>query len=389
MLKEVVSGLERDLRIEEISWAGLPYKRPRKAGCNARLGVHGWGGDVPVLRIRIGGVSGFGWCSDLDRNAAQRIVGIPVRALFNSDGMLREEFRGLDFAVLDWLGRTAGKPVYRLVANRPEKAAGALRVPCYDTTIYFDELEIGDDAEAVEFICREVDFGLESGHRNFKVKIGRPGMWMDLDRGMKRDIDIILAVRKRIGPDGRLMADANNGYNLNLAKRFLKATQAAKLYWIEEPFHEDDQLDAGLKRWMKEEGIDAMIADGEGWASGAVEEWAKKGLIDVLQYDLRNYGFFRWMKLGRELDRYGVLSAPHNYGGFYGNYAQTHFSTAVDGFAFAEWDQAEAEGIDASAYRISDGAVLVPDRAGFGLELDGDRFESQVERTGWKVRSVL
>lgn len=389
MLKEIVSGLDKNLRIEEISWAELPYQRPRTAGCNARLGVHGRGGDVPILQIKIGGVRGFGWCHTLDRKSAEKLAGIPVSALFDADGMLSEEFYGLDFAVLDWLGRTANEPVYRLVANRPEKAGKDLRVPCYDTTIYFDELDIRDDAEAVEFICREVDFGLKNGHKNFKVKVGRPGMWMDIGEGMKRDVDIILAVRKRIGPEGKLMADANNGYNLNLAKQFLKATKAAGLHWIEEAFHEDDQLYIRLKQWMKEENMDTMIADGEGWASGGIEEWAKKGLINVLQYDLRSYGFFRWMKLGREMDRYGVLSAPHNYGGFYGNYAQVHFSTAIDGFAFAEWDQAEAEGIDTSAYRISDGMIYVPDKAGFGLELDEDRFRSRVEQKGWKVASVL
>ena len=389
MLKETIQGLDKSWRIEEIAWAELPYTRPRIAGCNARLGVHGQGGKVPVMRIKIGGAYGFGWCHTLDKSSAQRLCGFPVSALFDNEGMLREEFYGIDFALLDWLGQVTGKPVYQLVANHESKVASPYKVPCYDTTIYFDELDIQDDAEAVEFICKEVDFGLRSGHQNFKVKIGRAGMWMAIEQGMKRDVDIVLAIRKRIGPDGKLMVDANNGYNLNLTKQFLKATESAKLHWLEEPFHEDDQLYVRLKQWMKEEGISTMIADGEGWACAAIEEWAKKGLINVLQYDLRGYGFFKWMKLGAEMDRFGVLSAPHNYGGFYGNYAQLHFAASIDGFAFAEWDQADAEGIDTSAYSISNGTVLVPDKAGFGLELDGNVFETFVKKGGWKISTGI
>lgn len=385
MLNFNIKDLQKDWRVEEITWGVLPYKRPRVAGCNARLGVHGPGGNVPVVRIKIGGIYGFGWC-ELNREKAGKIIGVPVAALFDHKGMLKEEYYGLDFAILDWLGQVFDKPVYQLVAKKPDGInCRNFSVPVYDTSIYFDELEIKDNEEAVEFICKEVDYGLAAGHRNFKVKIGRCGMWMDVDEGLQRDIDIVLAIRKRIGPEGKLMVDANNGYNLNLAKRFLKATESAKLHWLEEAFHEDDQLYMRLKKWMKEENIQTMIADGEGYASSAIEAWAKKGLIDILQYDLRGYGFFRWMKLGAELDAFGVLSAPHNYGGFYGNYAQAHFAAAIDGFAFAEWDQAAAEGIDTSAYSIKDGRILVPNKKGFGLELDSKVFDAAAGKNGWKL----
>lgn len=385
MLNFNIKDLNREWRIEEITWGVLPYKRPRIAGCNARLGVHGLGGNVPVARIKIGGIYGFGWC-ELNKEKAGKILGIPVVALFDDQGMLKEEYYGIDFPILDWLGQVFKKPVYQLVAKNSDNINGSdYTVPVYDTTIYFDELDIKDNTEAVEFICREVDYGLAAGHKNFKVKIGRCGMWMDIDEGLQRDIDIVLAIRKRIGPEGKLMVDANNGYNLNLAKRFLKATEGAKLHWLEEAFHEDDQLYTRLKKWMEEENIRTMIADGEGHACSAIEDWAKKGLIDVLQYDLRGYGFFRWMKLGTEMDSYGVLSAPHNYGGFYGNYAQAHFAASIVGFAFAEWDQAAAEGIDTSAYFIKDGRIHVPNENGFGLKLDEDIFSAAVGNGGWKL----
>ena len=47
---------------------------------------------------------------------------------------------------------------------------------------------------------------------------------MELEKGTRRDIAIIRAVRKAVGPDCPIMIDANNGYNLNLAKRVLDET---------------------------------------------------------------------------------------------------------------------------------------------------------------------
>ena len=373
-------AIESGLRIEEISWAALPYRRPRIAGKNARLDTHGWGGDVPVARVKAGGTEGFGWCT-LTRGQSELLAGLPVRALFDKDNMLRKEYRGLEFPLLDWLGNFFHKPVYELVAADK----GNFSVPVYDTTIYFDELHINDNKEAIDFILSEVSEGLEKGHRNFKIKIGRCGMWMPYREGLNRDIEIVNSVRRLLGEGSKLMADANNGYNLNIAKEFLLGVRESNLYWLEEAFHEDNMLYSNLKEWMKENGIGTLIADGEGQASPSIVDWAKKGLVDVLQYDLRGFGFFSLMELCKELEPFDVLIAPHNYAGFYGNYAQGHFAACTGKFAFAEFDVADAEGIDASAYRIREGLLEVPGADGFGLVLDKVIFENYRGQKGFCV----
>lgn len=395
-------------RITEISCAPMTYTRPRAAGGNARLGRHGPGGEIPVVRIQVAGVTAFGW-SRVSREQAQTLVGRPLVDLFQPDAQpdaqLRQEpwppavpeasglFSGLvptaeaqliEFPLLDGLGRLFGSPVYALAGS--STPAGGLSVPVYDTSIYFDDLDLADDGAAVARLCSEVEEGRQRGHRNFKVKVGRGAMWMDLEAGMRRDAAIVCAVRAAAGPDACLMADANNGFNLALAMRFLDETAEAGLYWMEEPFHEDDAYYTRLREWMRDRALPVLIADGEGYASPCIVEWAGRGLIDVLQYDLRGYGFFRWLALGRELDALGVKSAPHNYGGFYGNYAQCHLSTAIGGLRFAEWDEAGIEGIDTGSYRIRDGFVQVPERPGFGLELDNALFEKIRDRQGWTAR---
>ena len=177
-----------------------------------------------------------------------------------------------------------------------------------------------------------------------------------------------------VGEKATIMLDANNGYTLNLTKRVLGETAGCRIHWMEEPFHEDRVLYQDLRQWLRSEGLGTLIADGEGEASPSLLAWAEDGLIDVVQYDIFGYGFSRWLALGRQLDGWGVQSAPHHYGGFYGNFAVPHLAAAIDGFAYAEWDEADVPGIDTSAYAIHDGLVHVPDAPGFGLLLDNDRF---------------
>jgi L-alanine-DL-glutamate epimerase-like enolase superfamily enzyme len=181
------------------------------------------------------------------------------------------------------------------------------------------------------------------------------------------------------------MVDANNGYNLNLTRRVLAETAEDHVYWIEEPFHEDATLYRHLKRWMAREGLATLIADGEGAASPRLLDWAREGLIDVVQVDVLHPGFSRWLEVGPLLDRWDARSAPHHYGEPFGNYAAGHLAPAIRRFEGVEWDDATVPGLDASAYAIDDGHVLLPDQPGFGLHLDEDRYIRMVTEGGYTV----
>ena len=102
----------------------------------------------------------------------------------------------------------------------------------------------------------------------------------------------------------------------------------------------------------------------------------------MIQYDIFGYGLTRWLALGRDLDAAGVRSAPHHYGGHYGNYAACHLAAAIAGFTFVEWDEATTECLDTSGYRVEEGQVVVPDRPGFGLALDEERWQHAVRERG-------
>ncbi len=163
----------------------------------------------------------------------------------------------------------------------------------------------------------------------------------------------------------------------------VEATAAQEIFWIEEPFHEDRVLYERLREWIDREGLSTLIADGD--SSRNLLEWARAGLIDVVQYDIHSPGFSRWYRLGPELDAAGVRSAPHNWGDPFGNYAACHLSAGIENFQMAEWDDAWVPGLDFSAYTIHEGIVTVPDSPGFGIELDEEVFKPTVKENGFSV----
>jgi L-alanine-DL-glutamate epimerase-like enolase superfamily enzyme len=55
----------------------------------------------------------------------------------------------------------------------------------------------------------------------------------------------------------------------------------------------------------------------------------------------------------------------------------------IRGFEFVEWDEAVVPGLDASAYRIEEGYVHVPDLPGFGLRLDDEAYAQAVKENGY------
>lgn len=375
-------------RIISIEWGILEGKRPRTAGRNSRLPEHG-----PTMRdslVRIttdDGASGFGF-SRASQQQAEALLGASVNDLISVESGVTKQGEPLEFALWDLLGQMNNRPVYALTAAYAgAEVPAALRVLCYDTTLYFDDIHLHDHDAGAALIAEEAMQGWARGHRAFKLKVGRGGLHMPLEAGTERDIAVIRAVREAVGPDTPLMIDANNAWNTNLVKRVLTETADCHIFWLEEPFHEDQVLYDHLQNWMRGQSLGVLLADGEGLASPRLMQWAQAGSVDVIQYDFRDYGLTNWLKTGRQLDSWGVKSAPHNYGSNWGNHAACHLGSALKGFAFAEWDTADTPGLDTSAYAIAEGWVSVPDAPGFGLKLDEAVFQNAVTTGGYSLRA--
>ena len=367
--------------IARIEWAYLEGIRPRTSGSNARLGPHGQTVRLPLACLTDSdGAQGWG-TGRITRAEAEALLHRPLSDAFAPEtNDVSPAFRALEYPLYDLMGKRAQKPVYALLGNAPESP---VRVPCYDTSLYFDDLNLADDAQAADLIGGFARDGWEAGHRAFKIKVGRGARHMEQAAGLRRDIAIIRAVREAAGPNADLMIDANNGYNLNLTKTVLEETADCRLLWLEEAFHEDAVLYRDLKAWMEQKQISVLIADGEGDASPHLVRWAQDGLVDILQYDVFGSGFTFWLQLGRKLAEYeNVSAAPHHYGMHLGNYVTGHLWGSLPRLRHVEWDEAQTPGIDGSAYRIDEGHVVLPDAPGFGIGLDETVWQKAVKENG-------
>jgi len=98
--------------------------------------------------------------------------------------------------------------------------------PAYTTSAGW----LGYSDEKIKRLCRE---GLAEGWTHFKIKVGR-----DIEDDVRR----ARILREAIGPDRKLMMDANQVWGVNEAIANMKRLAEFDPWWIEEPTSPDDVL---------------------------------------------------------------------------------------------------------------------------------------------------
>ena len=116
----------------------------------------------------------------------------------------------------------------RQQGGKAEREARLLRdaYPAYTTSAGW----IGYSDEKIRHLCREA---LAEGWTHFKVKVGA---------SREDDEARVGLVREEIGPQNRLMIDANQRWDVNEAIDRVRALSHFNLWWIEEPTSPDDVL---------------------------------------------------------------------------------------------------------------------------------------------------
>ena len=135
----------------------------------------------------------------------------------------------IDMAVWDAVAKIAGKPLFRLLAERHGREANP-RVFVYAAGGYYYP---GKDLSALRAEMRGY---LDRGYNVVKMKIG--GEPIEQDRGR------IEAVLKEIGAQARLAVDANGRFDLETAIAYAKMLRDYPLFWYEEA---GDPLDYALQ----------------------------------------------------------------------------------------------------------------------------------------------
>lgn len=177
-------------------------------------------------------------------------------------GVVHLALSSITNACFDLWAKTRGVPLWRLLLDlSPEQV-----VACLDLS-YLEDVMTRDDALALlreQDVTRPARAGvLQEGYPGYDTSIGwfnypdaeiRANARRALDAGFtamklkvgspdpERDIRRAALVRETVGPDVRIMLDANQAWSLPTAVRTCLALSRMDPFWIEEPTHPDDVL---------------------------------------------------------------------------------------------------------------------------------------------------
>lgn len=201
--------------------------------------------------------------------------------------------------------------------------------------------------------------------------------------------DFFLAAREAGGPELGIAVDCHGRLTPKAAVKLCRTLEDVNLLFLEEPIPPENP-DA-LAMVQRETSI--PIAAGERWATiYGVRPFVEAHAVDLLQCDLVNCGGFTGMKkIAAIAEAHYIAMAPHNPNGPLATVMNLHFAATVPNFFILETigsraeDELSAELLD-SPPRIDEGALTIPEGAGFGVELNEAAMTRRPyqPREGWR-----
>ena len=191
----------------------------------------------------------------------------------------------LDMAVWDAVAKIAGKPLYRLLAERYGDGQVEESVFVYAAGGYYHP---GKDHRALQ---DEMKGYLDRGYTVVKMKIGGAPLEEDLRR-----IDAVIEV---VGSGRKLAVDANGRFDAHTALEYARAIARSDLFWYEEP---GDPLDYTLQAELSEKYAGPM-ATGENLfsvqdATNLLRYAGMRSDRDFLQFDCAlGYGLVEYLRI--------------------------------------------------------------------------------------------
>lgn len=365
-----------DVKITRVVGFDLLTRRDKLIGRNSRLDVHGDRSMDRMIRIYTNvGVEGLGPCRSEKKDVAKLLGQNPLSLFDRDERKMAGSLGRRTTALWDLSGKLLEQPVYELLGG-----AGPEKVRVYDGSIYFMDLLPQFSGAWQDQLRREIDMALKTGHTAVKVKIGRGNKWMKRPEGDARDVEVIRQIREHAGQDFAIGVDANNGYDLEISKRFLQQVGELNIAFVEEMFPETVEECLELKRFIAQQGWQTLVADGESQrAPEGFRPFVEAGALDVLQGDMKHFGFEKILEEAALAAPQNILVAPHNWGSLLGYYMQLQIGRAIKNFYMAEHDPLQTDILLAEGYERKDGLATVPDAPGLGLALDEEKFASEAK----------
>jgi L-alanine-DL-glutamate epimerase-like enolase superfamily enzyme len=269
----------------------------------------------------------------------------------------------IEFAILDMLGRIAGKPIGQMIGE------------IHNPRIEFYLATEGRGTSAEETIKVWQPQVLESKAKEIKIRIGGAHMTNNVDNPPGRTETLIPLVRKVFGDKMFISADSNGSYTVNEAIRVGKILEDYGIIRYEEPvpydYYEETKQVA--------DALTIPVSGGEQEQSfHQFRQLLASGGLDIAEPDCYYFGgMIRSTKIARIAEACGKKQCtPHMSSGRLGFLYMLHFVSALPNAGF----RPEFKGFDidipyeckTGALKSEDGVITVPTGPGLGVDIDPD-----------------
>lgn len=274
-----------------------------------------------------------------------------------------------EFAILDLLGKVAGKSVGDLLGGVKRR----------QIAVYRASGNRGNTPE--EEVAYLKTIVAESGAKALKFRLGGR-MSKNADSLPGRTEKLIRLVREAFGPEMTLYADSNSSYDVKEAIRIGRIMEEYDYAFYEEPcefdhLHETKAVADALK---------IPVAGGEQEFSEDRFRWTilNRG-VDIVQPDLHYYGgFIRSLRVARMAHEAGMLCTPHMSGSGLGYLDAALFASIIPNpTPFTEFKGNADIPVtsETSSLACEKGIVTIPSGPGFGIAVDPDFVRKAVPVT--------
>ena len=262
-------------------------------------------------------------------------------------GFFIDALAGCDIALWDIIGQATGKPVHKVLGGR------------YRDTIPLYAGVGGSTPEAAA--ARAAEY----------VAQGYGGLKIHATQDRSTILEIVAAVRERVGPQIKLMVDVHTQYSVPEATLLGRGLEALDVMWLESPTApEDIPGQAALA-----DALDMSVAIGE-WTRTRFElrEVFERRACDITMPDIARTGLTEGKRIASLADTYNIPVTPHIGGGGILSIAATvQFSATIPNFLIMEHspEAYEMKGqITTRKPTVKDGAFILNDTPGLGVTID-------------------
>ena len=219
--------------------------------------------------------------------------------------------------------------------------------------------------KGIKELQNELKYNINELHATaVKIKIGSQ------DTGITNDIKRVEASRVAIGPDIKLMVDANCALNLKQSLEFAKQLEPYDVFWFEEPLNIYDY--EGHK--ILSESTEINIATGEnGYTKEHFNNLITYNAASIFNVDVTICGGYDiGLEISKMAENKKISIAPHGC-----QELQLPLAAATKNGIFLEYYPTEVDPIRTEMFLPalrpeSDGFVTLPTRRGIGFELNMD-----------------